>query len=247
MNTLTKGEITHNKKYINLLETLIEIVNKSVLNEENIEKNLSINSKKLKIENNDQIYSNSRSVELENEKNKNKDLLSEEINACSSAFKYNNIKIGQENDYNNNYEINKNNKYNNELLIGNKKNKTNKSSFRFFELDKYVNNKFNCFKNNNKDFQLKEISMHNRINSKIIQRDIDDKKLYKPKISDNITKQEQINNRKSFSSNELYESDNRISFKNENGLLFWNGKHENSKTIKIDIPFKEKEKNCTVY
>ena len=51
MNKLTKEEITHNKKYINFLENLIEIVNKSVLNTDNIEKNLSINSKTLKIEN----------------------------------------------------------------------------------------------------------------------------------------------------------------------------------------------------
>ena len=246
INKLTKGEITHNKKYINLLETLIEIVNKSVLNEENIEKNFSINFEKLKI-NNDEIYSNFRSVELQNEKNKNKDLLSERINACSSGSKYNNIRIGEENDYNNNYGINKKN--NNEFLKENKINKTNKSLFRSFEFDNYVNNKFNGFKNNNKDFQLKEISMHNRINSKIIQRDIDDKKLYKPKISDNITKQEQINNGKTFSSNELYESENRISFKNENRLLFLNKKHDNSnsKTISMDIPFKEKEKNCIVY
>ena len=238
MNKLTKGEITHNKKYINLLENLIEIVNKSILNEENIEKILSINSQKLKIENNVEKYSNSRSDKLENEKNKNKDLFSEGINASSSGFKYNN-----------NYEINKKNKYNNELLIGNKINKTYKSSFGFFELDNYVNNKFNSFKNNNKDFQLKEISMHNGINSKIIQRDIDDKKLYKTKIFNNVAKQEQINNEKTFSSNELYESDNRISFKNENRLLFLNKKldNSNSKAIQMNIPFKEKEKNCIVY
>ena len=87
------------------------------------------------------------------------------------------------------------------------------------------------------------------VDTRTIQRDIDDKKLYKPKMSHNITKQEQINKGKTFSSNELYESDNRISFKNENRLLFLNKRHDNSnsKTIKIDIPFKEKEKNCIVY
>ena len=245
MNILTKGEIIYNKKYKKFIEKLIKISNISNLNEGKIKKIISIVSKILK--------KNKNISEISSD-NKNSDFFSEGINSSISEIKYKNMIIEEEKNYNKNYYIKEKTKANTDkekYLVSPEEQKIYKKDKHLFklELDNFEKYKTNSFKKDIIDFPLKQDINENYINSKIIQRSFEDRKYYQTKNRNNIIKQEQTNNDKTYTSNDYFESENKIYLKNENKLSFLNKKNDNdnSKKIQKNIPLKKKDKNCIVY